>query len=591
MPEEGESTTEIPVARPAGDPGAFSAVGDLHGSARANPSLLRPEEMRAALRAHLRTLAKRYSPLGVAAVFLAVVLAFFPSTVAPIAHALTALPGPSHPSKAALGPKRTSKDAQNLARSTSPGQSGASSGSADDTPGSGYGSYGSSSQSSLGEGSGSGSGLLSGSTGTGSSDLGEGSTGTGGYGVGPSSPSAIEPASPSSSQATCPIPAPSLPGPQIAQVDSLLLVLEGVCSVLASSPGLLEKLPSTLEGLPKDFQSGTIPPFFETLAQELAFEVVIPLLSVLPLPSSLPGGASIPSIPGLSSIPGLPFFGSNDADPQSFASQQGVLSGSSYPLMVYRVLASKDAGSRSGSGNQYSRENRASQAQRPSGGLVIGLLQGEQVTKQLVKAIRAVNRSGGSTSVILVPRANDSGSLSGLNRWLTATERALPQGTQSFVSTQALVPILSGLLGYGNETLSPAESASALKAAGSGGKLAGLAVLGAMSPGWWKELAGSLSSPATANKPVLSSVLAALVPGSKGSCGSQGILETWLSQAGLFGVPVLSMASPGSGGPLAGKDALSCASQSIQDNAEGPGHDLEAVLQPLLGLTIPTDRI
>jgi hypothetical protein len=591
MPGEGERATKIPVGASTGDPGFFSAVGGVHEAAQPNPSLLRPEEMRAALRAHVRTLAKRYSPLGVAAVFLAVVIAFFPSTVAPLAHALTALPGPSLNHQAASMKTSAKKGLHHLARYDTSNQANLPSGSGGTGSGSGYGpygsnsSYGAGSQSSLGAGSSLGNGYLPGSNGTSS------------YGVGPSSPSAIEPASPSSAQATCPIPAPSLPGPQIAQVDSLLLVLEGVCSVLVSSPGLLEQLPATLEGLPNDFQSGTIPPLFETLAQELAFEVVIPLLSVLPLPSSLPGGASLPSIPGLSSIPGLPFFGANQADPPNLASAQGVLSGSSYPLTVYRVFASNDAGSQTDSGPPSGGEYVNSQASRPSAGLLVGILQGEPVTKQLVRAIQAVYQHGGTAGIVLVPRTNDYGSLSGLDSWIKTTEQALPPGTQSYVSTKALVPILSGLLGYRAETLSPAESASALRAAIAGGKEAGLSVAGAMSPMWWKALASNLSPSHDEARVALQSVLASLVPGAKGLCRSQGILQDSLSQAGLSQISILSLASPGAGGPLAETNALSCASEAVSSSNHGLGNNgaqganVEQVLQPLLGLVIPSSRI
>lgn len=104
---------------------------------------------------------------------------------------------------------------------------------------------------------------------------------------GQGSPSAPIPNAPSDpSGPSCPLPGLSLPGPVIPEAYSFLQAVAGLCDVAASLPAFASQLPATVAALPSDLESGQLPSQVNQLIQEVAFEVVIPLVSALPLPSS-----------------------------------------------------------------------------------------------------------------------------------------------------------------------------------------------------------------------------------------------------------------------------------------------------------------
>lgn len=212
----------------------------------------------------LRVLARRYAALPVAAGFLALVATVFPSTVR-LAAAGPLTNGPSRLSA-------PSAAAPSVRLSSSPSAAPVASGGALSSS-----SAAASQQGATGApGAAQGGGLPQG----GVSPI-SGST----------SPGPIPRAPPGPSSASCPLPAVAPPGPVVPQVYALLQAVTGLCAVAASVPGLAAQLPAILAALPSDLASGQLPPQVNQLIQQIAFQVLIPLVSVLPLPSS-PASAS-----------------------------------------------------------------------------------------------------------------------------------------------------------------------------------------------------------------------------------------------------------------------------------------------------------
>jgi hypothetical protein len=223
------------------------------------------EVVRQDARVLLRVLARRYAAVPVAAGFLALVATVFPSTVR-LAASGPLTTGPSRlaaPSAGAAPSVRLSSSA-----SAAPVASGT---------GLGVPSTAASSQQS-------GAGVPSAPTG-GSAPLGEAPISE------TTSPGKIPQAPAGPSSASCPLPTVAPPGPVVPQVYALLQALTGLCAVAASVPGLAAQLPAILAALPSDLASGQLPPQVDQLIQQIAFQVLIPLVSVLPLPSS-PASAS-----------------------------------------------------------------------------------------------------------------------------------------------------------------------------------------------------------------------------------------------------------------------------------------------------------
>lgn len=113
------------------------------------------------------------------------------------------------------------------------------------------------------------------------------------------SPSAPIPNAPSGpGGVSCPLPELSLPGPVIPEAYSFLQAVAGLCDVATSLPAFASQLPAIVAALPSDLESGQLPSQVDQLIQEVAFEVVIPLVSAAPLPSSTGNapGTSGPSL-------------------------------------------------------------------------------------------------------------------------------------------------------------------------------------------------------------------------------------------------------------------------------------------------------
>lgn len=214
----------------------------------------------------LRVLARRYAALPVAAGFLALVATVFPSTVRlAVAGPLTS--GPSRLSApSAAAPSVRLSSSPSTAPVASNGALSASS-AASQQGGTGV--------PAVAEGASSPPGVAGFSPST--------SSGT--------SPGPITQAPPGPSAPSCPLPAVAPPGPVVPQVYALLQAVTGLCTVAASVPGLAAQLPAILAALPSDLASGQLPPQVNQLIQQIAFQVLIPLVSVLPLPSS-PASAS-----------------------------------------------------------------------------------------------------------------------------------------------------------------------------------------------------------------------------------------------------------------------------------------------------------
>jgi hypothetical protein len=233
----------------------------------------------AASRRYLARLAHRYVALGVAAGFLAVVVTWFPSVVPDV---LSAAPAPVPTTSVPAGGSRLS--ARGDTTSVVPLASGAL--------GPAGGSVGAGFPSGLGA-------LDAGLVGTGSLPASSPATDTGGLPAGGQAPAPITTTT-GKPAPTCPLRAPSLPGTaaSLPQADALLEALTGLCAVATEVPGLVPQLPTILTELPGALSSGSLPPALEALVQSLAFDVVIPLVSVLPLPSSFGPGSGPVSLPG-----------------------------------------------------------------------------------------------------------------------------------------------------------------------------------------------------------------------------------------------------------------------------------------------------
>lgn len=236
--------------------------------------------MRRAALAHLRTLGHRYAAVAVAAGFLAVLVTWFPSTSSSLSNGASPVPvragGPpaGGGSTGTASPSGTKLGAELAASAPSVGLLGLGSSFAGNSAGAAPFAAGVSTPGNLG-----------------------------GAGSGPSgglAPAPIHTAPGGSSMPRCPLPAVAVPGTAaVPEVDALLQAVHGLCTVLAGIPELLPELPAILADLPGALRSGTLPGPLDAVVQQLAFDVVIPLLSALPLPATIPGADPVQVVPGL----------------------------------------------------------------------------------------------------------------------------------------------------------------------------------------------------------------------------------------------------------------------------------------------------
>jgi hypothetical protein len=257
-------------------------------------------------------------------------------------------------------------------------------------------------------------------------------------------PAPIEPATGGSAGApSCPLPAPQLPV-TVPQVDALLQALSGLCAVLTTVPSLASELPSILADLPSSAQSEQLPPPLASFVQELAFDVLIPLLSVLPLPASFPGesaltGGRLPS-------------GGSAADPLS-----GLLGGSAgpggVPLSFLTAQGADPPSSRGGPGDPPSYQGAAfgvpqdpsgsatgRDPQRPSAmDLLVGLVPGTTLPASLARMLPPLTEAGFPVAVVLFP-AVTADSPGDLAAWASRVAAQLPAGSALELASSPLRP-------------------------------------------------------------------------------------------------------------------------------------------------------
>ncbi len=464
----------------------------------------------AAARAHVRTLGRRYAAVALGAGFLAMVVTYFPST-APELSSIGTMPSPV---VGVSGRSTADRSGAAGAAGTRP-----SAGSLAAAGGSG-GVFGTGSASGL-----VGDGLAAPSTPNGASSD-EGFPGPFGSGAGSTAaggglaPAPIKPASGGSSAPSCPLPPLSIPDAgQVPQAESLLAAVTGLCAVLTTVPALAPELPAILAALPTALAHGTLPGPLDQLIQALAFDVVIPLVSVLPLPSTVP--SQFPTerfTQTLAWRPGGddPFVDTWPGSSTSTATDLG------------------DAWRRAG---------------RWATGVTLVLTQPAVPSVELLGALERAADAKVPITVVLGPPTTAAGDRGGFAAWLARTARDLPPGVTTLVDARR-----AGAAPSSGRLAAPAvlvRDLQVLRSALGAEATIGLSLPAAASlpdTTWWRELGMALPAGPPGGQVV--DLVAGTISGAAG-CSALGALTTDVADAGLGAVPEVATVGPVSGGPTA----------------------------------------
>lgn len=466
----------------------------------------------------------RYAAIALGAGFLAMVVTFFPSTAPQLSSVGTAL----SPVAGTPGPRTSDHASASGAAGTLPSSeallgSGGSSGSAyagvgGSLTGNGFAASTAptSSSSAIGAGGFFGSGSGDGST-----------VPSGGL-----APAPIKPASSGSSAPSCPLPPLSIPDAgKVPQAESLLAAVTGLCAVLTTVPALVPELPSILTALPTALAHGTLPGPLDKLVQALAFDVVIPLVSVLPLPSTIP-----------TQFPAERFT-------QTLAMHPGTSSPTIASLPGNAIDAGADpAGAWPRAGHWAT-------------GSVLELTQPATPSTELISALQKAAQAEAPVTVVLSPAPTIGGDQSAFATWLARTASEIPAGVTTLLSarsedsTPSTAPLAApGELAHDLQVLRGAlgaESASGLA-------LPARAPL--PSTTWWSELGSALRA-TTAPRGPLVDLVAGTISGASG-CSALPRLASDVAAAGLGSVPEVVSVGPESGGFAARAAGRTCLSAS-----------------------------
>ncbi len=482
----------------------------LTRSSQPTTSAARPavDPVAAAARAHVRMLGRRYAAVALGAGFLAMIVTYFPSTAPALSSIGTA------PSPVAGVAGRSTAD-----HPGAPGAAGthpstgllAANGGSDGVFGTGFASGPA------------GSGLA-GTTAPNGVSSDEGALGP--FGSAPGStaaggglaPAPIKPASGGSSAPTCPLPPLSIPDAgQVPQAESLLAAATGLCAVLTTVPALVPELPSILTELPTALAHGTLPGPLDQLIQALAFDVVIPLVSVLPLPATVP--TQFPT--------------------ERFTQTLAWRPGEDDPFI----------GTWPGSGTATDLGDAWQRAGRWATGVTVTLTQPAVPSAQLIGALERAAEAKVPVTVVLGPAATAAGDRGGFAAWLVRTARAVPAGVTTVVDARR-----EGTAPSSGRLASPADlvrDLQVLRNALGAEATVGLSLPAAAPlPGtaWWRELGMALPAEPPGGQVV--DLVADTISGAAG-CSALGALTTDVAAAGLGAVPEVVTVGPVSGGPTA----------------------------------------